>query len=110
MPPGFPPKGFLIHLTIFAVVMLGLAVLNIARDPEHPWFLWVLVLWGLGVAGHGFLAYRRTKREADAAIAVKKIGQTKTASKPARSQTRKPAAKRRRASTSRNSSRSRPKP
>ena len=47
-----PLRGFLIHLTVFIVVIVGLAALNLLRNPAHPWFLWVLCAWGIAIAAH----------------------------------------------------------
>ena len=47
-----PMRGFLIHLTVFIVVVVGLAILNLIRNPAHPWFLWVLCAWGIALAVH----------------------------------------------------------
>jgi hypothetical protein len=53
---GEPPlRGFLIHLTVFVVVIAGLAALNLTRNPTHPWFLWVLIAWGIALAVHDLL-------------------------------------------------------
>lgn len=40
--------GFWIHLGVYG----GLAALNMSRNPDNPWFLWVLGGWGIGVAAH----------------------------------------------------------
>ena len=47
-----PLRGFLIHLTVFIVVIVGLAALNLIRNPTHPWFLWVLFGWGIAIVVH----------------------------------------------------------
>ena len=44
--------GFWIHLGVFVAVVGGLAALNMTRNPDNPWFLWVLGGWGLGLAAH----------------------------------------------------------
>jgi 2TM domain len=58
-------RGFLIHLTVFIVVIVGLAALNLIRNPVHPWFLWVLCAWGIALAVHDLvlLLKSRQKRE-----------------------------------------------
>jgi hypothetical protein len=58
-------RGFLIHLTVFIVVIVGLAALNLIRNPAHPWFLWVLCAWGIALAVHDLvlLLKSRQKRE-----------------------------------------------
>jgi hypothetical protein len=60
-----PMRGFLIHLTVFIVVIVGLAALNLIRNPAHPWFLWVLCAWGIALAVHDLvlLLKSRPKRE-----------------------------------------------
>lgn len=44
--------GFWIHLFVYLAVIAALAALNITRNPNHLWFLWVAVGWGTGVAAH----------------------------------------------------------
>jgi fatty acid desaturase len=51
-------RGFLIHLLIFAAVMLGLIVLN-ASGSGNWWVQWPLIGWGIGVALHGYFALGR---------------------------------------------------
>jgi glycerol-3-phosphate acyltransferase PlsY len=59
-------RGFLIHLGIYVGVVGILAALNLYRRPDHLWFIWVLLGWGIGVAAHGLviLLKRRKRREA----------------------------------------------
>jgi hypothetical protein len=47
-----PLRGFLIHLCVYVVVIAGLAAINLTKNPSHPWFLWVLVAWGIALAVH----------------------------------------------------------
>jgi hypothetical protein len=56
-------RAFLIHLGTYAVVVGALAALNLYRHPDHLWFIWVLLGWGIGVAAHGLvLLLKHTKR------------------------------------------------
>lgn len=50
-----PLRGFLIHLAVFIIVIVGLGVINLTRNPGHPWFLWVLIAWGIALAVHDLL-------------------------------------------------------
>lgn len=50
-----PMRGFLIHLTVFIIVIVGLGALNLIRNPSHPWFLWVLFAWGIAIAVHALV-------------------------------------------------------
>jgi hypothetical protein len=46
-------KGFYIHLSVFVLVVAGLLAINFLTG--GPWWsLGVLVIWGIGVLGHGF--------------------------------------------------------
>ena len=46
-------RALLIHLGVFVVVVGALAAINLLRNPDHLWFVWVLAGWGIGVAAHG---------------------------------------------------------
>lgn len=50
--------GFYIHATVFAVVMAGLLLINLATGPDW-WVQWAAIGWGLGVAFHALLAFGR---------------------------------------------------
>jgi len=56
-----PMRGFLIHLVVFIVVISGLAALNLTRNPTHPWFLWVLLAWGIALAGHDLVLLMKSR-------------------------------------------------
>lgn len=49
--------GFLIHGIVYLAVNAGLATLNLFRNPDNPWFLWVLGGWGAGLALHAALIF-----------------------------------------------------
>ena len=55
--------GFRVHATIYAVVMIGLIVLNAAliafTDANFPWVIFPLVGWGIGLTFHYVYGYRR---------------------------------------------------
>jgi 2TM domain-containing protein len=52
-------RGFFIHLCAYIAVNVLLAVVNLAVSPDHLWFYWPLLGWGLGIAGHAYGVYRR---------------------------------------------------
>jgi 2TM domain len=58
-------RGFLIHLGVYVLVVGLLAALNLYRNPDNLWFIWVLLGWGIGVAAHGLaiLLQRSGRRE-----------------------------------------------
>lgn len=45
------------HLTAYVAVVGGLAVLNLTRNPDKLWVLWVAMGWGIGVAFHAFKVF-----------------------------------------------------
>lgn len=46
--------GFLVHLSIYMLVNLGLAAINLVTG-GRAWHLWPLAGWGLGLAIHGLV-------------------------------------------------------
>ncbi|MDQ2825117.1 MAG: 2TM domain-containing protein [Verrucomicrobiota bacterium] len=44
--------GFYRHATIYLVVNLLLAIWNFWREPNHLWFQWPLLGWGVGLLAH----------------------------------------------------------
>lgn len=59
-----PLRAFVIHLGIFVLVVSLLAALNLYRNPDKIWFVWVLAGWGIGVAAHDLaLLMQRSERE-----------------------------------------------
>jgi hypothetical protein len=57
-------RGFVIHLSIFVVVVGLLAALNLYRNPQKIWFIWVLAGWGIGLAAHDLaLLMQRSERQ-----------------------------------------------
>ena len=54
---------FLAHFVAFVVATAGLAAVNLWLTPQHLWFVWVLMGWGVAVATHDLaLLLRRTRR------------------------------------------------
>ena len=49
-------KGFYIHALVFALVVSGLAALNLALGKPY-WVLWVLLGWGLGLLLHAAIVF-----------------------------------------------------
>jgi hypothetical protein len=57
-------RAFLVHLAAYVAVTLICAALNLWLTPGYPWFLWVLMGWGIGVAAHALaLLLRKTRRK-----------------------------------------------
>ncbi len=46
-------KGFYGHLTSYIGVMLFIGFLNLKYSPEHIWFYWPMLGWGIGLFFHG---------------------------------------------------------
>lgn len=49
--------GFYRHATIYVLVNLLLACMNLIRDPHHLWFQWSLFGWGIGLFFHGLSVF-----------------------------------------------------
>lgn len=55
--PSERQRRFFIHFGVYLAVNIGLAALNITRNPDHLWFYWVAAGWGIGVGLHGARAF-----------------------------------------------------
>jgi hypothetical protein len=57
---------FLAHLVAFVVITAGLTAVNLWLTPQHIWFVWMLMGWGVVVATHDLalllLGTRRRER------------------------------------------------
>lgn len=54
-------KGFYIHLVVFALVLAGLLVVDMATGRDW-WVHWVALGWGVGVIAHAFAVFARVPR------------------------------------------------
>ncbi len=50
-------QGFKYHLIAYVIVNAILIVVNL-MNPAHLWFFWPLIGWGIGLAAHGYAAYK----------------------------------------------------
>lgn len=50
-------KGFYGNLTAYIVVNLFLMAINLLTSPEHLWFYWPMLGWGIGVLFHGLRVF-----------------------------------------------------
>ncbi|UUO24388.1 MULTISPECIES: 2TM domain-containing protein [Colwelliaceae] len=50
-------KGFYSHLINYAVVVLGLFLLNFLVSPGYYWAWWAALGWGIGVISHGLSVF-----------------------------------------------------
>lgn len=50
-------KGFYVHLTVYAIVNLGLFLINLVTDGGNWWFFWPLLGWGVALAIHGAVIF-----------------------------------------------------
>jgi len=63
-------RGLKVHATIFALVVLGLGLVNALSGPPW-WFQWVLLGWGAGVAAHAASVFRNRDKRVSAADRAK---------------------------------------
>jgi len=50
-------KGFYIHAAVYVLVNAVLIGINLLTAPDHIWFFWPLLGWGIGLAAHGLSVY-----------------------------------------------------
>jgi len=50
-------KGFYGNLIAYVVVNLGLLAINLLTSPNHLWFYWPMIGWGVGVFFHGMKVF-----------------------------------------------------
>ena len=50
-------KGFYGNLTAYIVVNLALLFINLKTSPDHLWFYWPMLGWGIGVLFHGLRVF-----------------------------------------------------
>ncbi|HEX9151400.1 MAG TPA: 2TM domain-containing protein [Flavobacterium sp.] len=50
-------KGFYGNLVAYIVVNIGLVAINLLTSPEHLWFYWPMLGWGIGVVFHGMKVF-----------------------------------------------------
>ena len=56
-------RGVAVHLFIYLAVNALLIGINLTYSPGNLWFIWPLLGWGIGLAGHAWLAYRAVLRK-----------------------------------------------
>lgn len=49
--------GFYTHLSVYAAVILFLAILNLLTSPGTIWFHWPMLGWGIAVVIHAFAVF-----------------------------------------------------
>lgn len=50
-------RAFLVHAAIYTAVNVMLVAIWVLVGGEHPWFLYPLLGWGIGLVAHGAGAY-----------------------------------------------------
>lgn len=45
--------SFFVHLAVYITVNVLLVAVNLLTVPEHLWFYWPMLGWGVGVVAHG---------------------------------------------------------
>lgn len=50
-------RAFLVHLSVYAAVNLMLVGVWALAGGGFPWFLFPVMVWGVGVVAHGAVAY-----------------------------------------------------
>ena len=50
-------KGFYGNLTAYIIVNIFFVVINLMTSPDHLWFYWPMLGWGIGVTFHGLRVF-----------------------------------------------------
>ena len=50
------------HLSLYLIVVAGLAIVNLSTGPSYLWFLWPAVGWGIGIAAHAMNVFVAASR------------------------------------------------
>ena len=50
-------KAFYGNLTVYIIVIVGVAILNLVTYPQHLWFLYPAIGWGIGVVIHAMSVF-----------------------------------------------------
>lgn len=51
-------KGFYANLVMYILVISFLAFINLKYTPEHIWFCWPMLGWGIGLLFHAFGVFK----------------------------------------------------
>ena len=50
-------KGFYSHIISYVLVISFLLFINLKYSPEHLWFFWTAISWGIGLFFHAVKAF-----------------------------------------------------
>ena len=50
-------KGFYSHLLTYLVINVVMIIINLVTNPNHLWFYWVTVFWGIGLIFHALSVF-----------------------------------------------------
>ncbi len=56
-------RGVALHLFVYLAVNTLLVVVNFTTSPETLWSIWPILIWGVALAVHAYLAYRAVLRK-----------------------------------------------
>lgn len=52
-------KKFYVHLGSYTIMSAFFIVLNLVTSPNHLWFYWPMLGWGIGLSFHAFNTFGR---------------------------------------------------
>jgi hypothetical protein len=56
-------RGFLAHLVVYVIINAMLIALNLLYVPQHIWFYWPLLGWGIGLTMHYLFGIRFLEKD-----------------------------------------------
>lgn len=54
-------KSFYGHLAAYCIVISALTIINLLTAPDHLWFYWPMLGWGIGIASHALKTFGISK-------------------------------------------------
>lgn len=54
-------KSFYINFSIYIIVNIFLALVNLITSPGRLWFIWVVLGWGIGIAFQAYSVFGKNK-------------------------------------------------
>lgn len=54
-------KGFYTNLFTYIIVNVFLAIINLITSPTRLWFIWVVIVWGIGIAYQAYSVFGKNR-------------------------------------------------
>jgi len=75
-------NGFIIHLVMYLVGNAGIIVIWALTNPRNPWFVWVLLGWGVAVVAHAVTLWIGPGSEGEQRAIEREVGRLRGSQQP----------------------------